>query len=307
VREALSAGCNVLDTAINYRHQRSERAIGRALGRAIDEGIVARDEVFVSTKGGFLPFEGSLPPDPASWLRRAWIDSGLLRPGEVAGGCHAMTPRFLADQLARSRANLGLDTVDLYYLHNPESQLEAVDREEFTARLDAAFAWLAGEVRKGTIGRYGVATWNGLRSAPSAGGHLELEEMMNLAPAAAPPSAVQLPLNLAMPEALARPTQRIADATVPAVTAAHHFGLGVFTSASILQGRLGRGLPPEIAATFPGLATDAQRALQFARSAPGVTTALVGMGSSEHVRENLAVAESAPAGSETFRQLFGGY
>jgi aryl-alcohol dehydrogenase-like predicted oxidoreductase len=50
-----------------------------------------------------------------------------------------------------------------------------------------------------------------------------------------------------------------------------------------------------MAEAFPGLSTSAQRALQFARSTPGVTTALVGMGRREHVAENLDVARVEPA------------
>lgn len=304
--EALASGCNVVDSAINYRHQRSERAIGRALRRAIGAGLVARDEVFVSSKGGFLPFDGELPSDPGGWLRATWVDSGLVAAEELAAGCHAMSPRFLADQLRRSRENLGLETVDLYYLHNPETQLGAVGRTRFVERLQQTFAWLAGEVRGGeTIARYGVATWGALRGSPGEAEHLDLEALVASAPVGEGPAAIQLPLNLAMPEALVRPTQELDGVAVPVATAARHFGLALFTSASILQGRLGRGLPPEIAETFPGLETDAQRALQFTRSAPGVTTALVGMGQVEHVLENLAVAELPPADVEAYRRLFG--
>src|SRR6476659_6390824 len=50
---ALASGVNVFDSAINYRGQRSERAVGRALAKALGEGRAARDEVFVSTKGGY--------------------------------------------------------------------------------------------------------------------------------------------------------------------------------------------------------------------------------------------------------------
>jgi aryl-alcohol dehydrogenase-like predicted oxidoreductase len=306
ILEALAAGCNVVDSAINYRHQRSERAIGRALRRAIGDGLVARDEVFVSTKGGFLPFDGELPDDPGGWLRATWIDSGLVAAQEVAAGCHAMSPRFLADQLGRSRDNLGLETVDLYYLHNPETQLGEVERALFLERLRESLAWLASEVRGGeTMARYGVATWSALRNSLGETEHLDLEALVATAPGGEGPAAIQLPFNLAMPEALVRPTQELDGVTVPVATAARHFGFGVFTSASILQGRLGRGLPPEIAEAFPGLATDAQRALQFTRSAPGVTTALVGMGRVEHVRENLAVAELPPADVDAYRRLFG--
>src|SRR4051812_46754314 len=45
IRAALNAGVNVIDTSINYRCQRSERTIGKALAEAVSDGAVARDEV----------------------------------------------------------------------------------------------------------------------------------------------------------------------------------------------------------------------------------------------------------------------
>ena len=61
-----------------------------------------------------------------------------------------------------------------------------------------------------------------------------------------------------------------------------------------------------LAELFPGFSTDAQRALQFARSAPGVTTALVGMSNPSHVVENLALAAQDPAPPEAYQRLFSG-
>ena len=37
----------MIDTAINYRCQRSERAAGHAIRRAIEHGIASRDEIVV--------------------------------------------------------------------------------------------------------------------------------------------------------------------------------------------------------------------------------------------------------------------
>jgi aryl-alcohol dehydrogenase-like predicted oxidoreductase len=53
------------------------------------------------------------------------------------------------------------------------------------------------------------------------------------------------------------------------------------------------------------LRTDAQRAIQFTRSIPGLTTALVGMSSVPHVEENLEVAKITPLPIEDFLGLFG--
>jgi aryl-alcohol dehydrogenase-like predicted oxidoreductase len=52
--------------------------------------------------------------------------------------------------------------------------------------------------------------------------------------------------------------------------------------------------------------TDAQRALQFVRSTPGITCALVGMSNLEHVQENLGTAATAPMTLEQFRAILQG-
>jgi aryl-alcohol dehydrogenase-like predicted oxidoreductase len=74
-----------------------------------------------------------------------------------------MSPRYLAHQLDQSLRNLKLQTIDVYYIHNPESQFAGVGREDFAARLRAAFQFLESAVDAGKIARYGVATWNGFR------------------------------------------------------------------------------------------------------------------------------------------------
>jgi aryl-alcohol dehydrogenase-like predicted oxidoreductase len=81
----------------------------------------------------------------------------------------------------------------------------------------------------------------------------------------------------------------------------------VFASASLLQGRLAEGQPPQIVRHLSGLDTDAQRAIQFVRSTPGVTAALVGMSRIEHVEENLAgAARVAPLNFNEYRAMFAG-
>jgi predicted aldo/keto reductase-like oxidoreductase len=109
-----------------------------------------------------------------------------------------------------------------------------------------------------------------------------------------------------MAEAFGVPNQVVGSQTVPLLEAARANGIAVFTSASILQSRLARNLPEIVGRTFPGFHTDAQRALQFARSTPGVTSALVGMKRKEHVEENLKVAAVPPASREKLESLFSG-
>ena len=92
--------------------------------------------------------------------------------------------------------------------------------------------------------------------------------------------------------------------TVSLLEAARRLGLYIMASASVYQGQLTRNLPPLIAEFLPGLGTDAQRALQYVRSTPGIGTALVGMKSVAHVDENAGVARQAPLAWTEFQRLF---
>ena len=60
---------------------------------------------------------------PRAYFHREYVETGVLDPAELAGGMHCMSPAYLENQIERSRRNLGLETVDLFYIHNPESQL----------------------------------------------------------------------------------------------------------------------------------------------------------------------------------------
>ena len=71
IEAGLRSGINVLDTAINYRHQRSERNIGSVLKHMVGSGELHRDEVLVCTKAGYLSFDGNPPPDPRAYFQRA--------------------------------------------------------------------------------------------------------------------------------------------------------------------------------------------------------------------------------------------
>jgi aryl-alcohol dehydrogenase-like predicted oxidoreductase len=299
VGKALASAVNVFDTAINYRGQRSERAIGRALARAFASGEARRDEVFVSTKGGYLPHDAEDPRPGRRYVQETFLATGLAPAEEIAQSCHCIAPAYLNDQIARSRANLGLETIDLYYLHNVETQLEEVGREGFRRRLTRAIETLEQAAADGRIAAWGFATWNGLRVPPEHPEHISLALARDLAEKVAGAShhfrAVQLPVNLAMAHAVAYRSQESNGARVPALQASAALGLAAFGSASLLQGRLAVELPAAIVEAFPEAPTPAQRALQFARSAPGLTSALVGVSSPAHAAENFGLSGVPPA------------
>jgi aryl-alcohol dehydrogenase-like predicted oxidoreductase len=272
---AVDLGCNVIDAAVNYRCQRSERVIGRNLTTLIREGHIRRDQIVLATKGGLLAFDDRVPPDPQRYIRSTYVQTGLIGEGELVAGCHCIAPSFLRDQIARSLANLGVECIDVYYLQNPETQLQEVGTDEFCARMAAAFALLESEASAGRISYYGLATWNGYRRTKRAREYLSLGQCIRTA------------------EARTLRAQNVDGKRVSFLEAARYYGMTVVASASILQGQLTR-LPADVAAKLPGLHSDTQRAIQFVRSTPGVTTALVGMRGRQHVEENLTVARVPP-------------
>jgi len=310
IMRAVELGCNLIDTAVNYRFQQSERAIGQALATLFSQGRVRRDELVIATKGGFIPFDGSPPRSQqefSGYIEQTFLQPGIITPSDIVAGCHCMTPAYLRHQLDTSLGNLGLECVDIYYVHNPETQLEDVPRAEFVQRMRAAFQALESSLGTGKLRWYGTATWNGYRQPPDAPDYLALGELAAAADDVAGEAhrfrVIQLPHNLAMPEALTRQNQRVDGQMLSPLEAAQVLGVYVVCSASILQSRLTQGLPAVLAQVFH-LDTDAQCAIQFVRSSPGVGSALIGMKQVRHVEENLAVAKVPPASLEQFMQLF---
>lgn len=303
---AVESGINVIDSAINYRFQRSERSIGAALQQLAAKGF-SREEIVLCTKGGYLTPDGAMPADPNQYFFHEYIQRGIFGAKDLASGSHCMTPQFLKDQLGRSLNNLGVECVDVYYLHNPETQLAEVPKAEFLQRVRAAFEFLESAVEAGEIRYYGMATWNGFRQDPRARDAMQLAELAQIARELAGGMHhfrfVQLPFNLGMPEALTLGNQMSRERARTLAEAAADLDITVIASASLLQGQVARNLPESVAEAF-GLENDAERALQFARSAPGITTALVGMSRAEHAKANARLVTVPPATLEEFSKLF---
>lgn len=308
IQAAVESGINVLDTAVNYRFQLSERVLGKVLNSLIMAGKLKRDEIVLCSKGGFFPFDGAMPANPGEWIKTNFIDTKLIRADDVVAGCHSMHPRYLENQLNQSLKNLGVETLDVYYLHNPETQLEEVDAKEFKNRVRHAFEFFERAIAEGKIRAYGTATWSGFRQSPDAQDYLGLEEMVMLAREVAGPNHhfkyVQLPFNIAMPEAWIMANQRYGATVLPLLRMAPHLDMTVVASGSLLQGRLSKGLPQFVLDHFKDCQTTAQVNLAFSRSVQGLTTALVGMKSTAHVFENLQSGRIKASTEEQLITLF---
>lgn len=296
-----SGRINVLDTAINYRYQRAERSIGRGLARSLERKPHRRDEVFVATKCGYLAPDGESKIPIGRWVESELVAKEVLDPADIVDDCHAMSVSYLRDQFERSRDNLGVETIDLLYLHNaPDAQLPVVGREEFTRRLTEAFGLLEELRAKGRIGAYGLATWDCLRAPRGSAGYFSLEEGVAVARSVAGEDHgfrfIQFPFSLGMPDAAVHRNQWVKGEKLTLFEAAQRMGLGCFTSVPLLQGQLARVGP-----VADGLSA-AQTAIQFARSAPGTIAPLVGQKEPGHLSENLQLADRPPWDRREFQR-----
>jgi aryl-alcohol dehydrogenase-like predicted oxidoreductase len=312
VLELVRSGVNVFDTAIFDRAQTSERCVGAALSRAFSTGLAQRDEIVVVTKGGYLTPDADLaqrPNDARRQLYDTYVASGLVDPERVVNGLYSLEPAFLLDQIERSRGNLGLATLDFYCIQEPELHLLALGPSAFRERLREVFETLERAVSDGRIAAYGLCTWEGLLLPHSERGHLSVLDLFELALDVAGGDhhlrAVQLPFGLATESARGLDSQLGLGGRVASVLEVlRDTGTVVLASAPLLGGRILGCVPDFVCEAFPSLATDAARCLQFARSTPGVTTAVVGMRDERHVRENLELAAAKPAEAEAIEAIF---
>jgi uncharacterized protein YyaL (SSP411 family)/aryl-alcohol dehydrogenase-like predicted oxidoreductase len=164
LRRALLSGCNLIDTSTNYTDGGSETLVGEVLADLARQGRLRREEVVVVSKIGYVQGANLEVAERREQEGRPFPE--MVKYGE--GVWHCLHPEFLADQLPRSLARLQLEALDVCLLHNPEYYLSDAHersegrldrrREEFYRRLQAAFAWLEGEVAAGRMRAYGVSS-----------------------------------------------------------------------------------------------------------------------------------------------------
>ncbi len=306
--QGVQRGCNVLDTALNYRFQHSEKTVGKTLRLLLEKGFCQRDELVISTKGGFLSVQQG-QEDYLDYFRKYYVDRGLASMDDLVMGCHCLAPDFIFSELEQSLDNLGLKTIDVYFIHNPETQLESVEPELLYERLSRLFTCMEDWVRAGKLRYYGISTWKGLRVEPEETEFLDLSRILNIAREAGGEAhhfrALQFPYNMAMTESWLELNQQYQGepATVFSIAASEE--MITYASAPLLQGDLIGDMPDHLASAFESLERPAQKALQFTRSVPGLSSCLVGMSHLSHFNENLAISKLPPLSPDEYQGLLG--
>ncbi len=91
--EAVRRACNVLDTAVSYRAQRSELAVGQVVAALIASGAATREELVIASKGGFIAYHLVRPASPSDYIYEKFLAAGIIEPEDLAGGIHCIAPR----------------------------------------------------------------------------------------------------------------------------------------------------------------------------------------------------------------------
>jgi aryl-alcohol dehydrogenase-like predicted oxidoreductase len=283
----LRNGINFVDTAINYRGMRSERDVGYVLTRLIEDGVLKREEIVVSTKAGIIPGDIEAKLIPTDYLEQVLYKNGIIQKLDlniVDTHRHVLTPSYYEFAIGESRKHLNLETIDVYYVHNPEISMMVLGPERFYKQLQHLFAFLEKQVQEGTIRFYGMATWTGLRSYPEAAGYISLEKTVEAAKSVAGENHhfafIQLPFNQKMPEANTIKSQMVNENEYTVFEASEKLGLYTMTSAPFNLGKLiGNGVAVE-------------HMLSNVIKTKGIHAAMVGMMKVENVKLNVKTIQS---------------
>ena len=311
VKMAVLNGINLIDTAINYRYQVSEEEIGEALEELFSEGKASREQLIITSKAGFLPLEFPFPENPYQWITENVVESGLATKEEIIIDQHCLSPKYLRWSVEKSLANLKLKTLDIMFLHNPETQLGYVEYETLLERIEAAFELFEEMVKEGKIRAYGIATWNGFLYEDTHKEYISLGDIVAIAEKVGGKEHhfkyVQSPFNLGKPEAYNFNNQKGPDGRYyTLMQAIGGYGLQFMASSSLLQLNLFKGKFAPAVGELLGTSdfNDVSSALQFARSG-GAISALFGAVDPQHVEENLTLAFLPSASKESMNNLTG--
>ena len=243
---AIEAGCNLIDTSSNYTDGGSETLIGGVLRKMISANKIKREEIIVVSKVGYMQGQNLEQAQQRETSGNPWEDVVKY----MEGCWHCLHPDFLTDQWTRSTNRLGLETIDVYLLHNPEYFLSDaknrsaqsswdIIRDTFYDRIYHAFVQMERFVADGKIRYYGISS-NTFPSPHTDFEYVSLNRVYEAAAKAAETvygdhavshfKVIQLPYNLLESEALTETNNEIDGTRVTVLEAARSLGLGVLVN-----------------------------------------------------------------------------
>jgi aryl-alcohol dehydrogenase-like predicted oxidoreductase len=282
---------------------KSEKNIGNAIKRLIEDGVISRDQVFISTKNGYITNDGDYPTvDVLEYMHNMFISQGIIDSKDISSGYNVLNPNYIRKCIDKSLTNMQLDTIDLVYVHNAyESWVDDISREEFNEMLQKVFQVYEEYRSCNKIKYYGMATWTCFRLSQNEREYLSLEEMVKIAEKVGGKNHgfrfIQLPYNLAYREAYLLKNQIVGvDNGLTILEACNKLNIGVFTSVPLLQAKLFGAKIPD----YLGYNDQLQKIVQITRSTPNVIAPLIGQKKPNHVKENIELAKVAPLTTAEF-------
>lgn len=237
-------GVNYIDTACIYREMESERNIGNALNFVINEKkILKRNEIVISSKAGIIDNDFKLNIAPKEYINNILLkkekikrEKQIIEDEEVIYSIDTKLHEF---SIKNSRKNLGLNTIDVMYIHNPERVKMEIGEKNFFDALKNLIKFYEGEVKKGHIRFYGMATWYAFRVSEDNPMYISLEKVIKLAEEIGGKDHhfrfVQMPYNMKDNTAKTKKTQKVKNEYLSAIDAANKLGLKVTISAPLNQ------------------------------------------------------------------------
>ena len=243
---AIEAGCNLIDTSSNYTDGGSETLIGNVLQKMISTSKIQREEIILVSKVGYMQGQNLEQAQQREASGDPWEEVVKY----MEGCWHCIHPDFLIDQWTRSTERLGLETIDVYLLHNPEYFLSdaknrsaqsswEVIRDTFYDRVYRAFIQMEQFVADGKVRYYGISS-NTFPDPQTDFEHISLTRVYEAATKAAETvygdhavshfKVIQLPYNLLESEALTETNNEIEGTRVTVLEAAKSLGLGVLVN-----------------------------------------------------------------------------
>lgn len=281
IEYGLQNGINFIDTSVTYREMRSEKDIGYVLDKLINKmKILKREEVIVATKGGQIYGDCDINVKPIDYLEEILIPEGILNIEDVNvvhGNTHTLVPCFYETTIELSKNNLGIETIDIHYIHNPEISRYVLGEKEFYEQLKVLIEFYEEQVEKKNIRYYGISSWEAFTCDTNLNWHISMEKVINIAKEIKGDNHhfkfIQFPYNISNQNAAKLKNQMVDGKYYTAIDAANKLGINVTVSVPLNQCKESRGI---------GI----KEKLNFIKNTHGVSVAIIGSKNKDHIGEN---------------------
>jgi aryl-alcohol dehydrogenase-like predicted oxidoreductase len=275
-------GINFIDTAINYRGMRSEKDVGKTLYEAINvKKIVKREELIISTKCGLILGDITEGLRPSAYLDQILKPLGIQEDAfSVVNDWdrHTLMPAFYEYAISKSKENLGIETIDIHYIHIPEISRYALGEEQFYNQLRKLFYFYETQVAKNNVRFYGLASEVSFLYDDTSRWYISLEKVCKIAEEVAGKAHhlkfIQLQYNYIERTAATKKYQKISSRQVTALESAHELGINVIVNMPLNMGNI----PKDVSV---------DEMLHFVTDNPHILSTMVGSKNLEHLASNL--------------------